>query len=111
MNYTNEQSSASHVCDELSIEKSILLAIILGDEADAPNNHEDEQNGEEELDQVSPIWRGRSSLQLYKLTITLLRCDEVTLVFSLADSAEIYCSAPEITLTSIPWALYLAIYY
>lgn len=70
----NQGSSASHICDELSIEKSILLSFVLSNETNAGNDDQDENDGEEELDEICVISCSClvGLLKLYKIYATLL---------------------------------------
>jgi hypothetical protein len=107
----NNRSSSSDVCDELSVEQGVLLALVCGDEAHAGNNDQDEDDGEEELDQIRAVCCSGLAwlLKLYKGSTTLLlelACFDCARVFS---SWRISFSSLMITLTKYPFDCCLVI--
>lgn len=53
-------SSSTNISDELRVEKSVLFALVLGDEADACHDDQYKDEWEEELDEVRAVSCGLS---------------------------------------------------
>jgi hypothetical protein len=73
-------SSSANISDELSIQQSVLLALVLRDETHAGHNHQDEDEGEEKFDEIGTVSRALSwGLKLSHIKATLrleLTCSE-----------------------------------